>query len=70
MKLMLNPKTIGVIAGLVLGLIVIFVGFWKAVVVALFILAGWFIGKVWMGEIDLQDLYERFIKGRGRGSRR
>jgi uncharacterized membrane protein len=70
MKLMLNPKTTGVIAGLVLGLIVIFVGFWKAVVVALFILAGWFIGKVWMGEIDLQDLYERFIKGRGRGSRR
>ena len=67
---MLNPKTIGVIAGLVLGLIVIFVGFWKAIVVALFILAGWFIGKVWMGEIDLQDIYERFIKGRGRGSRR
>ena len=66
---MLNPKTIGVIAGLVLGLIVIFVGFWKAIVVALFILAGWFIGKVWMGEIDLQDIYERFIKGRGRGSR-
>jgi len=70
MKLMLNPKTIGAIAGLVLGLIVIFVGFWKAVVVALFILAGWFIGKVLMGEIDLQDLYERFIKGRGRGFRR
>ena len=66
---MLNPKTIGVIVGLVLGLIVIFVGFWKAIVVALFILAGWFIGKVWMGEIDLQDIYERFIKGRGRGSR-
>jgi uncharacterized membrane protein len=69
MNLMLNPKTIGVIAGLVLGLIVILVGFWKAIVVALFILAGWFIGKVLMGEIDLQDLYERFIKGRGRGSR-
>ena len=70
MKLMLNPKTIGAIAGLVLGLIVIFVGFWKAIVVALFILAGWFIGKVLMGEIDLQDLYERFIKGGGKGSRR
>ena len=66
---MLNPKTIGVIAGLVLGLIVILVGFWEAIVVALFISAGWFIGKVLMGEIDLQDLYERFIKGRGRGSR-
>jgi len=66
---MLNPKTIGVIAGLVLGLIVILVGFWEAIVVALFILAGWFIGKVLMGEIDLQDLYERFIKGRGRDSR-
>lgn len=68
--MMLNPKTIGAIAGLVLGLIVILVGFWQAVVVGLFILVGWFIGKVLMGEIDLQDLYERFIRGRGRGSRR
>jgi uncharacterized membrane protein len=70
MKLTLNPKTIGIIAGLVLGLIVIFVGVLKAIVVVLFILAGWFIGKVWMGEIDLQDLYERFIRNRDRGSRR
>lgn len=67
---MLNPKTIGAIAGLVLGLIVIFAGVLKAIVVILFILAGWFIGKVWMGEIDLQDIYERFIRSRDRDSRR
>ena len=66
---MLNSKIIGAIAGLVLGLIVIIFGVLQAILVILFVLAGWFIGKVRMGEIDLQDIYERFIKGRGRGPR-
>lgn len=66
---MLNPKAIGAIAGLVLGIIVICFGFLKGLVVVLFILAGWFIGKVLMGEIDLLDLYERFIRSRGKGPR-
>jgi len=64
---MLNPKIIGAIAGLVLGLIVIIFGVLEAILVILFVLAGWFIGKVWMGEIDLQELYERFKSGRGKG---
>ena len=67
---MFNPKIIGAIAGLVLGLIVITLGVLEAILVALFILAGWFIGKVWMGEIDLQDLYERFMSSRGRRPRK
>lgn len=66
---MLNPKAIGAIAGLILGIIVICFGFLKGLVVVLFILAGWFIGKVLMGEIDLLDLYERFIRSRGKGPR-
>ena len=64
---MLNPKIIGAIAGLVLGLIVVIFGVLEAILVILFVLAGWFIGKVWMGEIDLQELYERFKSGRGKG---
>ena len=66
---MLNPKAIGAIAGLVLGIIVICFGALKGLVVVLFILAGWFIGTVLMGEIDLLDLYERFIRSRGKGPR-
>ena len=64
---MFNPKIIGAIAGLVLGLIVVIFGVLEAILVILFVLAGWFIGKVWMGEIDLQELYERFRSGRGKG---
>ena len=66
---MLNPKIIGAIAGLVLGLVVIIFGVLEAILVILFVLAGWFIGKVRMGEIDLQELYERFTSSRGRRPR-
>ena len=67
---MLNPKMIGAIAGLVLGLIVIIFGVLKAILVILFVLAGWFVGKVWTGEIDLRELYERFMSSRGKGQRK
>jgi len=66
---MLNPKIIGAISGLVLGLIVIIFGVLEAILVILFVLAGWFIGKVRMGEIDLMELYERFTSSRGRKPR-
>jgi len=68
--LMLSPKTIGAIGGLVFGLIVVTVGFLEALLVALFVAIGWLIGKFWMGEIDLIDLHERFIRSRGRERRR
>lgn len=67
---MLNPKVIGAIIGLVVGLIVVCLGLPKALLVVLFVLLGWFIGKVWMGEIDLLDVYERFMSRRGRRPRR
>ena len=64
---MLNPKLIGAIAGLIAGVIILYFGFLEAILVGLFVLAGWFIAKVWMGEIDLIDVYERFIRSRGKG---
>ena len=67
---MLNPKLIGAIAGLVAGVIILYFGFLEAIFVGLFVLAGWFIAKVWMGEIDLIDVYERFISSRGKGPKR
>ena len=65
---MLNPKIIGAIAGLVLGIVVVCFGL-KAFIVVLFILVGWLIGKFWMGEIHLLDIYERFMRGRGKRPR-
>jgi len=66
---MLNPKAIGAIGGLVIGLIVVSLGVLEAFIVALFIGAGWLIGKFWMGELDLADLYERFMRSRGKRPR-
>ena len=63
---MLNPKIIGAIGGLVIGIIVVWLGPLKGFIVALFILAGWFIGKIWTGEIDLLDVHERFMRNRGK----
>jgi hypothetical protein len=67
---MLNPKVVGAVAGLVIGVIGVWLGALEAFIVALFILAGWFIGKFWIGEIDLLDAYERFLKSRGKRSGR
>jgi len=65
-----NPKVIGAIIGLVVGLIVVTFGVLKTLVVALFVLAGWFVAKVWIGEIDLTAIYERFLSSRGKRRRR
>lgn len=67
---MLNPKVVGAVAGLVVGVIGVWLGALEAFIVALFILAGWFIGKFWIGEIDLLDAYERFLRSRGKRPRR
>ncbi len=67
---MLNPKIIGAITGFGIGIVVLWFGPLKAFLLALFVLAGWFVGKFWMGEIDLFDLYERFMVSRRKGPRR
>lgn len=63
---MMHPKTIGVIAGLIAGIVIAWLGFAKFLVVALCVLIGWFIAKVYLGEIDLLDAYERFQAGKRR----
>jgi len=65
----LNPKIIGAIAGFVIGIIVLCFGLLKAFLLVLFVLAGWLVGKFWMGEIDLFNLYERFMVSRRKGPR-
>ena len=67
---LLNPKLIGAVVGLIVGLVVITAGALEAFILIIFILAGWLIAKFWMGEIDLIDAYERFLDSRGKRTRR
>jgi uncharacterized membrane protein len=65
-----NPKLIGAFIGLIVGVVLVFTGTLNAFIVAVFILLGWLIGKYIAGEIDLDELYDRFVRGRTRGSRK
>ncbi len=67
---MLSPKIIGAVIGLVIGVMLLWFGPLKAFLLVLFILAGWFVGKFWMGEIDLIDIYDRFMSSRGKRPRK
>jgi len=64
MEKMLTPKLIGAFFGLVVGLVAVLLGLAKAFILALFILAGWLIGKFFMGELDLPAIYRRFKTSR------
>ena len=66
---MAHAKKVGLIAGLIAGIIIAWLGFAKFLIVALCVLIGWFVAKVYLGEIDLLDTYERFQSGRGRKPR-
>ncbi|RLC92684.1 MAG: hypothetical protein DRI39_07825 [Chloroflexi bacterium] len=67
---MLSPVGIGIAAGLVLGVVFVWFGALNAFFVGLFMLAGWIVAKLVMGEIDILDLYERFMASRGKRTRR
>ncbi len=62
---MLHPKTIGVVGGLIAGIIIMWLGFGAFLVVVLCVIIGWFAAKVYLGEIDLLDKYEKFQADRG-----
>jgi hypothetical protein len=66
---MLHPKIIGVIGGLIAGIIIAWLGFGAFLIVVLCVLIGWFVAKVYLGEIDLLDKYEKFQSDRGRRRR-
>ena len=65
-----NPKIVGILVGLGLGAILVFAGALNAFFVALFILGGWIIGKFIAGELDLDDLYDRYVRERTRRPKR
>jgi len=66
----MSNAIIGIIAGLIIGVVFAWLGALNAFFVALFMLAGWVISKIWSGELDVLELYERFMESRGGGRSR
>ncbi|MDY6835410.1 MAG: DUF2273 domain-containing protein [Chloroflexota bacterium] len=62
-----NPKILGALFGLALGIVVILAGVLNALLVALLVSVGWIVGKYVLGEVDLDDMYDRHLRGRTRG---
>jgi hypothetical protein len=52
----MSRTAFGTGVGLVLGLVLVFAGFWPMLVVALFGAAGWAVAKILAGELDLSRL--------------
>ena len=65
-----DPKVIGAIVGLIVGLVMVFAGTLNAFIVAALIFGGWIVGKCISGEIDVDDIYDRYLRGRLGGSER
>jgi len=64
-----NPKIVGLILGLAIGIVLVWLGAWQAVVVGVLGSAGWLIGKYVAGELAIVDaLLDRFLESR-RGGR-
>ena len=64
-----NPKRVGAVIGLVIGVVLVWQGALDAFITALFVFGGWLVGKYMSGEIPILDmLLERFISSR-RGPR-
>jgi hypothetical protein len=62
---MVNPKITGAVIGLVIGVVLVWLGPLEAFIAALFTLGGWLIGKYLSGEVPIIDiLLERFIASR------
>lgn len=53
---MMSRTVVGTALGLILGLVVVLVGFGQMLIVALFTLIGWAVAKVLSGEFDLGNL--------------
>ena len=64
-----NPKIVGLFLGLAIGIVLVWLGVWQAVVVGVLGSAGWLIGKFVAGELSIVDaLLDRFLESR-RGGR-
>ena len=63
----LRMKLLGAGVGLAFALTLIFGGALTAFLVVSFVTGGWLVGKYAAGEIDLRDLYDRYLRERVEG---
>lgn len=56
-----NLRVIGVIIGVLLGILYLFVGFWKSFVFVGFIVAGYLVGRWLDTQENWRDIVERLI---------
>jgi uncharacterized membrane protein len=63
-KQSMTPKVIGIGVGLVLGFVWMSLGFWAAVLTGGLALAGWFVGSLIEGTINIVDLWNDIRGGR------
>jgi len=56
-----NKRIFGAVAGLVLGILYLFFGFWKTFVFLLFIGAGYLVGMMLDEKEDWRDVIERLV---------
>jgi uncharacterized membrane protein len=60
-----NPKYIGLLTGIIIGIVLVWLGWWEAIVVGVLALAGWAVGKYVAGELPMVDgALERFVQTR------
>lgn len=61
-----NLRTLGMLAGAFLGLLYLLAGFWRALVFAGFILAGYWVGRWLDSQEDWRDVVNRIIQNKTR----
>lgn len=57
----LRGRSIGVGVGAILGLLYLFVGFWKVIIVLGFVVLGYAVGTVWERNEDWRDVMDRIL---------
>lgn len=65
----MSRTIVGILVGIVIGVVFVWLGALNAFFVALIILAGYLLGKIFSGDIDLLDLYGRLSSGQGQRRR-
>ena len=63
-KQSMTPRVIGIGVGLALGFVWMSLGFWAAVLTGGLALAGWFVGSLIEGTINIVDLWNAMRGGR------
>lgn len=53
-------KVIGVLAGLLFGMLVLMVGFWRSVFLAICMGVGYFVGSLYDGSSKLRTFFKKF----------